>query len=66
MSWFNKIKSICGFKNETATSEITNKEKTLDYSTMKVSELKQIAKAKGIKGYYNLRKAELISALDNN
>ena len=35
----------------------------LDYSTMTLSELKIIAKEKGIEGYSNLKKAELIKKL---
>lgn len=35
----------------------------VDYSSMKVAELKAIAKERGIKGYYKLKKAELISSL---
>ena len=34
------------------------------YQNMKVKELKAIAKERGIKGYYRLRKAELIEILD--
>lgn len=35
----------------------------LDYSTMTLSELKKIAKEKGIEGYSSLKKAELIKKL---
>lgn len=35
----------------------------LDYQTMTLSELKVIAKERGIEGYSNLKKAELIEKL---
>jgi large subunit ribosomal protein L21 len=58
MNWFTKIKKMCGFgENTTSTSA--------DYSAMKVAELKAIAKERGVKGYYKLRRAELISTLDH-
>lgn len=36
-----------------------------DYSSMKVAELKAIAKSHGVKGYYKLKKAELVTTLNN-
>jgi hypothetical protein len=38
----------------------------VDYSTFKVTELKQEAKSRGIKGYARMRKAELIEILNKN
>ena len=40
-------------------------EETVDYSSMTVTQLKAIAKEKGIEGYSNLKKAELIERLEN-
>ena len=37
--------------------------RNLDYQTMTLSELKVIAKERGIEGYSNLKKAELIEKL---
>jgi predicted GIY-YIG superfamily endonuclease len=53
MSWFNKIQDF--FKGKSTPA--------VDYGSLKVVELKAIAKEKGIKGYNKLRKAELVEAL---
>jgi len=37
--------------------------KNIDYEDMTVKELRKIAKEKGINGYYNMKKDELIEAL---
>lgn len=37
----------------------------LDLSSMKVPELKALAKERGIKGYYKLKKADLLDILNN-
>ena len=37
-----------------------------DLGSLKVTELRAIAKEKGLKGYTNLRKAQLIDLLDQN
>lgn len=38
-------------------------EKNIDYSTMTLAELKQIAKEQGIEGYSKLNKAKLLEKL---
>ncbi len=48
------------------TPETPAKEESIDYSSMKVAELKDVAKARGLKGYSTLKKAELIELLTNN
>ena len=62
MNWFTqKIMGMLG--KGTNTSKATDD--TPDYSDMKVAELKVIAKDRGVKGYYKLKKADLISALNS-
>lgn len=39
-------------------------EETVDYSSMTATQLKAIAKERGIEGYSNLKKAELIERLE--
>lgn len=43
--------------------EDTVKETTVDYNSLKVAELREIAKEKNIAGYSTMKKAELIDAL---
>ncbi len=65
MNWFTqKIMGFFGKSNDT-TDVSENTETTQDYTGMKVAELKAVAKQRGIKGYYKLKKADLISALSN-
>ena len=40
------------------------KEETVDYSAMTLTELKEVAKAQGVKGYSKMKKEELINALN--
>lgn len=51
--------------SETTIPVAPIRQKRQDYGTMNVTELKAVAKRKGIKGYYKLKKKELISALRN-
>lgn len=63
MNWFTqKIMGMFGKGVEANEAA----EDTPDYSNMKVAELKTIAKERGVKGYYKLKKADLISTLNNN
>ena len=49
-------------KAEVETKE-TKTEPTTDYSSENILTLKKIAKEKGIKGYYNMKKDELVKVL---
>ena len=63
MNWFTeKVMGLFGKKAELESTALAPAP-TIDYSGMKVSELKAIAKERGVKGYYKLKKADLISTL---
>lgn len=63
--------SVLRYSGTTITDEETEEtvpvavQAATDYSSMKVAELKAIAKSHGVKGYYKLKKAELITTLNN-
>lgn len=46
-----------------AVEPTSDRNYTLDYSTMNVTELKAVAKEKGIRGYSSMNKAMLLEAL---
>ena len=48
-------------KKEEVKEEV--KEETVDYSAMTLTELKAVAKEKGIKGYSSMKKDELLASL---
>tara|TARA_R110000803_G_scaffold45593_2_gene96034 strand:- start:2596 stop:2787 length:192 start_codon:yes stop_codon:yes gene_type:complete len=62
MSWLsntiNQIQNMFSGKKEVV--------ETTDFSSLKVVELKALAKEKGLKGYNKLRKADLVKALQAN
>ena len=69
MSFLEKFKQFFTFNN----SSTTEKENTVtgniavvtdDYSKLKVTELKKLAKERGIKGYSSLKKTQLIELLN--
>jgi len=47
------------------TEEVENMQSTTDYNGQTVTQLKAIAKDRGLKGYSSLKKAELINLLNN-
>ena len=52
-------------KKEEPTVEAEVKETTVAYADMKVAELREVAKEKGLEGFSTMKKAELIEALNN-
>ena len=61
MSWLSKIRSLFSKEEEIQEEDVTPQ----DLSTMKVSELRAVAKNRGLKGYSGLRKAQLLERLQN-
>jgi small subunit ribosomal protein S2 len=50
---------------EVVVEQVEANQSTVDYDTLKVTELRELAKEKGISGYSTLKKAELIDSLKN-
>jgi len=57
MNWLTKVRSF--FSKEEQTPQ-------QDLSVMKMTELRAIAKERGMKGYTRLRKAQLLERLQND
>ena len=72
---------LLGLSNTTVTEEVTNKQHSdevvelnkqatemdkVDYASMKVTELKRLAKERNLKGYSTLNKASLVELLLHN
>lgn len=60
MGFFDSIKTALGFG--TAHSNKTN----IDFSSMKIVELRDYAKSQGMKGYTRLRKADLVKRIQEH
>ena len=66
MNWFTeKIMGLFG-KAASTTESLETTAEVIDYGNMKVADLKAIAKERGVKGYYKLKKAELVETLTTN
>jgi|TARA_Y100000296_G_scaffold28509_1_gene33178 hypothetical protein len=65
MSWLaNKFTELRSFFSGAATT--APEDTTSDISELKVTELKALAKERGLKGYTGLRKAQLVELLKQN
>ena len=65
MSWItNTLDKLCTFLNIPTSQECPAHYKE-DLSKLKVTELRAMAKSRGLKGYTGLKKTDLISMLDN-
>ena len=60
MSWLTKVRSL--FSKNEEVKEDNNQ----DLSSMKLSELRAVAKERGMKGYTSLRKAQLLGRLQGD
>ena len=70
MRFLDKFKDIIRFDKLTGTSDsestaFTPTTESADLTTLKVTELKALAKEQGHKGYSTLKKTELIDLLNN-
>jgi len=63
----NLFKKFFGTQNNTTTTNETTSETNVndDLSSMKMAELREIAKSRGLKGWTKLRKSELVEFLNN-
>lgn len=66
MSWLTKVRSFFSKDEENTAAETTESVVTQDLSSMKLAELRAVAKQRGMKGYTSLRKAQLLEHLKNN
>ena len=60
MSWLTKVRSL--FSKDEETKETKNQ----DLGSMKLAELRAVAKERGMKGYTSLRKAQLLDRLQGD
>ena len=60
MSWLTKVRSL--FTKDEERKETVSQ----DLSSMKLVELRAVAKQRGLKGYTSLRKAQLLERLQSD
>jgi len=64
MGILDRFKNIIKFDRVTIGTSSTTSPQTTELSTLKVTELKALAKERGLKGYTKLKKAELLALLN--
>ena len=62
MNWLSKVRSFFTKEQEVEAEAVV----TQDLSSMKLAELRAVAKERGLKGYTGLRKAQLLERLQND
>lgn len=62
MNWLSKVRSFFTKEQEAEAEAVA----TQDLSSMKLAELRAVAKERGLKGYTGLRKAQLLERLQND
>lgn len=62
MNWLSKVRSFFTKEQEAEAEAVV----TQDLSSMKLAELRAVAKERGLKGYTGLRKAQLLERLQND
>jgi hypothetical protein len=62
-SWLKSSTETQNDDNQTTSVEVEEAEETINYSDFRTSELKDMARRRGLKGYSRLNKRELIELI---